>query len=166
VLDITTSGTASAPITYEAAPGATPVIDSTGCWNGVAIEASYVNFRGFTVVGDAADFTLSQALAGYSTGNPDLDGNGIYVRPGGATALPNHIVIENNTVYNELGGGIQTQGADYVSILTAATTVGAQAPPQHHPPHPRRMARLAAQGPPQDLCDRRLPQGQADLCGP
>ena len=29
-LDITTSGTASAPITFEAAPGQTPVIDSFG----------------------------------------------------------------------------------------------------------------------------------------
>ena len=37
--------------------------------------------------------------------------------PGGGTALPNHIIIENNTVYNEPGGGIGTQGADYVQIL-------------------------------------------------
>ena len=32
VLNITTSGTASAPITFEAAPGQTPVINSSGCW--------------------------------------------------------------------------------------------------------------------------------------
>ena len=31
--------------------------------------------------------------------------------------LPNHITIENNTVYNEPGGGIGTEGADYVQIL-------------------------------------------------
>src|SRR6516165_3374293 len=37
--------------------------------------------------------------------------------PGGGTALPNHIIIENNTVYNEPGGGIYIQGADYVQIL-------------------------------------------------
>ena len=29
-VDITTSGTATAPITFEAAPGQTPVIDSSG----------------------------------------------------------------------------------------------------------------------------------------
>jgi hypothetical protein len=31
-LDITTSGTASAPITFAAAPGQNPVIDSSGGW--------------------------------------------------------------------------------------------------------------------------------------
>ena len=34
VLAITTSGTAGAPITYEAANGQTPIIDSSGSWNG------------------------------------------------------------------------------------------------------------------------------------
>src|ERR1700756_5120782 len=63
VLDITTSGTASAPITFEAAPGATPVIDSSGTWNGIDIQASYIVINGFAVVGDAANYTLSQALA-------------------------------------------------------------------------------------------------------
>ena len=38
-LDITTSGTANAPITFEAAPGQTPVIDSSGGWNAINIEA-------------------------------------------------------------------------------------------------------------------------------
>jgi len=117
VLDITTSGTASAPITFEAAPGQTPVINSTGSWNAVNIEASYIVFNGFTVVGDAANYTLAQALAGYSAGNPDLDGNGIVVTTPGGGVVPNHITIENNTVYNEPGGGIGTQNADYVQIL-------------------------------------------------
>ena len=79
VLNITTSGTASAPITFEAAPGQTPVIDSSGAWNAINIEASYIVVKGFTVVGDAANYTLSQALAGYSTGNANLDGNGITI---------------------------------------------------------------------------------------
>src|SRR5271170_4961578 len=117
VLDITTSGTASAPITFEAAPGQTPVINSTGSWNAVNIEASYIVFNGFTVVGDATNYTLAQALAGYSAGNPDLDGNGIVVTTPGGGVVPNHITIENNTVYNEPGGGIGTQNADYVQIL-------------------------------------------------
>src|SRR5271169_2309891 len=77
VLDITTSGTASAPITFEAAPGQTPVINSSGSWNGIDIEASYIVVNGFTVVGDAANYTLQTALAWYSSGNPSLDGNGI-----------------------------------------------------------------------------------------
>ncbi|HVX77216.1 MAG TPA: Ig-like domain-containing protein [Bradyrhizobium sp.] len=117
VLNITTSGTASAPITFEAAPGQTPIIDSSGCWNAIDIQASYIVVKGFTVVGDAANYTLSQALAGYSSGNANLDGNGIAINPSSSVPLPNHITIENNTVYNEPGGGIYTEGADYVQIL-------------------------------------------------
>ena len=117
VLNITTSGTASAPITFEAAPGQTPVIDTTGTWNGINIKASYIVVRGFTIVGDAANYNLQSALAGYSAGNSDLDGNGIAINPTSAVPLPNHITIENNTVYNVPGGGIYTEGADYVQIL-------------------------------------------------
>ena len=117
VLDITTSGTASAPITFEAAPGQTPVINSSGSWNAINIEASYIVVDGFTVEGDAANYTLQTALAGYSSGNPNLDGNGIVVNPPSGGVVPNHIIIENNTVYDEPGGGIGTEGADYVQIL-------------------------------------------------
>ena len=116
-LDITTSGTASAPITFEAAPGATPVIDSSGGWNAIKVTASYITIKGFTVVGDAAKYTLSSALAGYSTGSSQLDGNGIVVVSSSGVPLPNHVTIENNTVYNEPGGGIDTGGSDYVQIL-------------------------------------------------
>ena len=121
VLDITTSGTASAPITFEAAPGQNPVINSSGDWNAINIEASYIVVEGFTVVGDAANYTLAQALAGYSSGNPNLDGNGIAVTGSSAggtgAAVPNHIMIENNTIYDEPGAGIDTQSADYLQIL-------------------------------------------------
>src|SRR3984885_9725019 len=116
-LDITTSGTASAPITFEAAPGQTPVINSSGGWQAINIKASYIVVSGFTVVGDAANYTLQSALAGYSTGSANLDGNGIAINPSSSVPLPNHITIENNTVYNEPGGGIYTEGADYVQIL-------------------------------------------------
>ena len=70
VLTISTSGTASAPITFEAAPGATPVIDSSGAWQGIEINASYITINGFTVVGDAANLHLSEALANSSPGHP------------------------------------------------------------------------------------------------
>ena len=82
VLTISTSGTASAPITFEAAPGATPVIDSSGTWQGIELDASYITIKGLTIVGDAANFNLSSAMAGYSTGNPDLNGNGIAATSG------------------------------------------------------------------------------------
>ena len=117
VVDITTSGTASAPITFEAAPGQTPVINSSGSWNAIKIEASYIVVNGFTVVGDAANYTLPQALAGYSTGSPKLDGAGINVTGDPGVNVPNHITIENNTVYNEPGAGIGSGDADYLNIL-------------------------------------------------
>lgn len=117
VLTITTSGTASAPITFEAAPGATPVIDSSGAWQAIEIEANYITVKGLTVVGDAANYNLQTATAGYSTGNANLDGNGIMVNANSQTTLHHHIIIENNTVYNEPGAGIAAIGADYVQIL-------------------------------------------------
>ena len=80
-------------------------------------SASYINIEGFTIVGDAANYNLQSALAGYSTGNASLDGQGIYIQPGTSVPVPNHITIENNTVYNEPGGGIATNGADYLQIL-------------------------------------------------
>ncbi len=116
-LQITTSGTASAPITFEAAPGQAPVINSSGGWNAIDIQASYIVVSGFTVVGGAANYNLQSALAGYSTGNASLDGNGIVVNPSSNVPLPNHITIENNTISNEPGGGIATDAADYVQIL-------------------------------------------------
>jgi parallel beta-helix repeat protein len=117
VVEITTSGTASAPITFQAAPGQTPVIDNTGAWNGISIQASYIVINGFTVVGGAANYNLNQAMAGYDTGSSALNGNGISITPSSKVPLPNHITIENSTVYNEGGGGIYTEGADYVQIL-------------------------------------------------
>jgi parallel beta-helix repeat protein len=94
-----------------------PVINSSGSWNAINIKASNIVVNGFTVVGDAANYTLQTAMAGYSTGDPNLDGNGIAINPTSSVPLPNHITIENNTVYNEPGGGIYTEGADYVQIL-------------------------------------------------
>ena len=117
VLQITTSGTASAPITFEAAPGQTPVIDSSVQWQGIDISASNIVVKGFTIVGDAANYNLSQAMAGYSSGNANLDGNGIFVEPSSRVPLPNHIRIENNTVCNVPGGGIGSAGADYLQIV-------------------------------------------------
>ena len=99
------------PDHLEAAPGQTPVINSSGGWNAINIEASYIVVEGFTVVGDAANYTLQSALAGYSTGNANLDGNGIAINTTSSVPLPNHITIENNTVYDEPGGGICYRGS-------------------------------------------------------
>ena len=110
VLQITTGGTASAPITFAAAPGQTPVIDSSGNWNAIDVRAPYIVISGFTIVGNAASITLQQALANASPGTPLYDGNGIAVHA-------SHVTIQNCTVHDEPGGGIYTEGADYVQIL-------------------------------------------------
>jgi parallel beta-helix repeat protein len=114
VLTISTNGKASAPITFEAAPGAKPIIDSSGTWQGIEVNASYITIKGFTIVGDAKTFNLSSALAGYSTGNPNLDGNGIAATSG--THIHN-IIIENNAISDEPGGGIAINNSDYLQIL-------------------------------------------------
>ena len=62
-LDITTSGTATAPITLRRLRGGTSL---TVREVGTPIKASYIVVKGFTVVGDAANYTLQSALAGYS----------------------------------------------------------------------------------------------------
>jgi hypothetical protein len=117
LVQITTSGTSGSPITFEAAPGQTPVLNTSGEWNGILVQASYISIQGFTVVGDAASYTLAKALAQYSTSNANVDGNGIVVESAGGGQVPNHITIQNNTVYDEPGGGIGVIGADYVQIL-------------------------------------------------
>jgi hypothetical protein len=117
LLQITTSGTSGSPITFEAAPGQTPVLNTSGEWNGILVQASYINIKGLTVVGDAASYTLAKAEAVYGISNPNVDGNGIVVESAGGGQVPNHITIQNNTVYDEPGGGIGVIGADYVQIL-------------------------------------------------
>lgn len=118
VLDVTTSGTASQPITFEAAPGQHPIIDSSGSWNAIDIQASYITVQGFTVVGDAANYTLAQAQAQeLNPGDSNLNGNGIVTSTATDGSAPNHIIIQNNIVYNEPGGGIVANGSDYIQIL-------------------------------------------------
>ena len=56
-------------------------------------------------------------MAGYGTGNSDLNGNGIGVALNDQSANFHNIIIENNTIYNEPGAGIATIGADYLQIL-------------------------------------------------
>ena len=84
VADITQSGTAGAPITYEAAPGQHPVIDSSGTWDGLLVDgASYVTIQGFEVKGDAASITQSYAQSQENnTNNSSTGGDGIGVDKG------------------------------------------------------------------------------------
>src|ERR1700722_13562646 len=60
---INRSGTAAAPITFEAAPGAHPLIEFSGVHYGFQIGGSYITIEGLDIAGPAASLTLAQAEA-------------------------------------------------------------------------------------------------------
>ena len=106
-----TSGTATAPITFEAAPGQTPVIDSSGGWNAINIEASYiVTVKWLYGRWRCSQLHLAVGLSGVQHGKlePGREWNSRQLQAA-AHRCPNHITIEDNTVYNEPGGGISIQ---------------------------------------------------------
>lgn len=107
------SGTAGAPITFEADDGAHPVLDSSGNLEGFRIEGSYITLKGFEVKGDEQSVNASTP-----DGNA-AEGSGIIICGAGVgSGIATHDVIENNTVHDEPGGGIaNNSSADYVSVL-------------------------------------------------
>lgn len=117
-LTITTSGTANAPITYEAAPGAHPVIDvPAAAWAGIFEYASYVVISGFEVAGNAQNVTLAYAQSQENNlDNPTTSADGIDVGYVGDTTVPQHVTIENNVVHDMPGGGVVSTYSDYVTI--------------------------------------------------
>ena len=124
VLDISVYGTASAPITFTAAPGNTPAIIQTG-WSGVEFKptAAYVTFSGFSVSGMVYNADWTVASSRYANTNPIpyayYDGNCITVAGDAVDStaqIPNHIVISNNYIYACGGGGIAAQQSDYLTI--------------------------------------------------
>jgi hypothetical protein len=117
VMVVRNSGTASAPITYEAAPGQDPVINSSGQQTGIVVDgASYVTVKGFEVVGDAASVSLSYAQSQANHPTPTTAGKGIAVWTSTGSD-PTHITIEDNAVNHEPGAGIWAGDGDYISIL-------------------------------------------------
>ncbi|MGC2635941.1 MAG: right-handed parallel beta-helix repeat-containing protein [Acidobacteriaceae bacterium] len=120
VVDISTPGTSSAWITYEAYPGQTPVVSFNG-WAGFSIHptAAYIEVSGFTIVGNNYNVTLAQAQQ-QSTTNPDPAFNGNCIvsdgRQGTATQKPHHLKFLDNTIYACGGAGIGTIQSDYITI--------------------------------------------------
>ena len=117
VADITRSGTAGAPIVFEAAAGQHPVIDTTNQWAGLEVSgASYVTIKGFEITGNAASVTLATALSQANNSNdPQTSDTGIEVDQQGSTHST-HITIANNDVHDQGGAGIQIGGADYITV--------------------------------------------------
>jgi hypothetical protein len=128
VLDIGISGTAAAPITYQAYPGQKPVIDFTNGWTGINIEANYIVVSGFNVGGGRTKIGLPYAKKNASNlSNYLTSANGIVVGCGGG-ATPttySHVVIKNNAVHDAPGAGIATCYADYITIRHNTTYLNA-----------------------------------------
>ena len=121
VLGIAIAGTPDAWITYRAYPGAKPVVQTDGDWNGIWIgpTAAYVEVNGFTVVGNNLSLTLAgaQLVQTDPAHNPKYNGNCIGVLANRFTGpYPHHIRILNNTISECPGAGIGTVAADYVTI--------------------------------------------------
>jgi hypothetical protein len=118
VLDITTSGTAAAPIIYEAYPGQSPLVDAKDAWVGIYVSANYIVVAGFEVAGGRRAVTIGHARANANNlDNYLTNGNGIVVgcSSGGDTTY-SHVIIKNNVVHDAPSAGIASCYADYITI--------------------------------------------------
>ncbi|MDZ8225613.1 choice-of-anchor D domain-containing protein [Nostoc sp. ChiVER01] len=113
-------GTASAPITFTAYPGHTPVLEAhKNNWNAISITgSSYVVINGLTLVGARDETTLEYALEHKDNPNSETSGNGINITyiDGNEKERSHHITISNNNVSKFPGGGIATMEADYITV--------------------------------------------------
>lgn len=117
-ISITRSGTAGAPITFRAFPGARPVLKAQA-WEGVSVQgASHIVIEGLTVEGVAKEITLDEALKAQQGAvvPPRYANNCFAVTRGESGNLSHHVTIRDNIARNCSGGGIYTLGADYVTI--------------------------------------------------
>ena len=120
IVNIRTSGTANAPITFQAYPGAAPKLNSRN-WSGINVDgASYIVIRGFEIQGNNDNITYDYAYAERNnTNNPLTSGNCLGVnssRSETPVRYPHHVTISGNKVYKCGGGGIYTYNADYVTV--------------------------------------------------
>jgi parallel beta-helix repeat protein len=124
VLRITRSGTAKDYITYKAMSGHSPKIFVDFNYAGIRINASYIVIEGFTVEGNLPNLSFEEAN-GLARGtdeaaalqNYKFNSNGIGSFPDAENpATVHHLIIRNNTVFNHPGGGIFSNGSDYVRI--------------------------------------------------
>lgn len=120
VLGIKRSGTSGKPITYAAAPGATPKIEAAG-WQGVAVNARYITVAGLTVQGATKRLSEAQKNAARNgdTKDPMINTNCIAVSEphgGGESTYPHHVRIHGNTVSDCPLNGISAMHADHIEV--------------------------------------------------
>ncbi|BBD65392.1 hemolysin-type calcium-binding region [Nostoc commune NIES-4072] len=114
-------GTASAPITFTAYPGHTPVLEAhTNNWNAISITgSSYIVINGLKLVGARDETTLEYALEHKDNlSNPATSGNGIHITfiDDDQKIRSHHITISNNNVSKFPGNGIATEEVDYITV--------------------------------------------------
>jgi parallel beta-helix repeat protein len=115
---ITRSGTAAAWIVYRAHPGHNPRIRFSG-WGGIHIwGADYIVVEGFEVEGNINGVTFADAEASKQNPQAKFAGTAIGVRNGVSNAqdMPHHVIVRNCHVYRSCGGGICTNGGDYITF--------------------------------------------------
>jgi len=118
VLNITRSGRADAWTAYIGYPGQNPLIRARN-WNAIAVQASYIIVEGLTLEGNRAEVTLEQAQGeATNLNNPITSGNGISITPTRTSPAirPAHVIVRDNEVRDFPGGGIGSNGADYITI--------------------------------------------------
>ena len=117
VLFVNRSGTASAPITFEAYIGQRPVLQFANSWAAIRVSANYIVLSGFEIVGNSASITSAYGLSqARNLANPLTNGDGIDVDQPSPNVTPHHVTIENMIIHDVPGGGIAADNADYVTI--------------------------------------------------
>lgn len=126
------SGTENAYITYKPYPGhkvkmVAALSSSSSIWNLILINADYIVFEGFELVGASQQLTHEEAMASYQealAGGSDwikygrFNTNALTIGGSNNQSLyPSHVIIRNCTVHDFPGAGICAQEADYVTIV-------------------------------------------------
>jgi parallel beta-helix repeat protein len=123
VLDIRNAGTSEGYIIYKAYEGQTPLIKVDNNYAGIYISVPYIVIDGFTVEGNLPNLSFEEADAlakgtdKETTLNSKFNSNGIASFPRGDNpSLLHHLIIRNNTVFNNPAAGIFSNGSDYIRI--------------------------------------------------
>lgn len=134
IIDITRSGSAAGGyITYKPAPGATPILKSTGRhWRAIRIDAGYIKIENLEVVGsnnndpNTMKAAAETAEAEYRAGGRNFEKLSEYntcgIGIGNKNALASHHVeVRACRVHDFPGGGIAVGGGDYLTIVDNTT---------------------------------------------